>query len=1153
MSLTKKSNSLIIEIVSGFTLLQFLSATIQNRPSNRGMLKHLRTLFCLTILLCLNTQISFAQIVPAPYPFYAGEEQTDDRMIYVGEGDSGGRLAIDCHADFSVARDDNNVALNWSNLGTFKWSFGFFSFDGPINEYPSFNSNVNGSTAITFDGDDKLRMILEPGFGYTLPSEITDGVLSIELWVMNPSIETGEILIRFEDGLNVDLTASQFNMSGSTSWQHLVAVSNGTETSYYLNGSHVATQAGAINFSGNAVINLGAQSFSGSIAAVRIHTEQMSTSDISHNYSGGVGLGTYLFYPINAEWQNSCFDFHGDANIWTGDPTACELISWRESAHFRSMWWHDDPENFETDTEEEIGDEMEALQLPELETMYTYLNEKSGKHLPHVSNNVLYRGDGRKYKWIVGNTWGGGGSGWGPLELGFGSMYITTVNPHEYIHGTDNHQSTHVTSQWFETNANFQVSWLGEAQVNPVDACPDGAHIYPAYGGNYYHDYLIWDHLVETPEFTGLYVTRMWNRGDAAGRYPPKSMEEMDPSPETPFNEEWVKCAAKNITWDYARHPEYAENWAFQEDKAHKHFTLLEPVPYLSAGWYEPQKWRAPQQHGYNLCALEPNQGTVTADLTGHIDSERGSAWSAMFVAVDNGTPRYGDIFTNGTQGSFNVLAGDDELYLVVVATPSNIMEIGIFSDPFEGYITDYRGDNKARFPYQVLLGGTTPRPDQWRPTPGIDPSATVDETAYVSPNAYVGPNANILGNARVKDYAVVEADATIRDNAVVSGYAIVKNNAIVRDDARVTDFARIYANTIVENAAHVMEHARVSSDRQISDNAVIKGSANNMGNISGTAIIDGNYFKNGDHSLGYQFLWAWGDYLGDGEWYEEFNQLYLEYQFEQQNGYRVWDTYGVTWGRLINGPAYVSDNGGTALELDGNDDFLELHQSVGQFETVSFDVDVKWDGGANGQKLINFSNAATGDEAWLSPSNSQGKLAFSITIDGVTQEVIASDPLPSGSWKNVRLVMYGDTVIINVDDIEVASSSSITHDIEEISANECYIGRGATGDNFDGRIDEFSVWTKALGGVLSTSNIDDSNSLTLYPNPTNGIFTIKGDFNNYAIQILSLNGAIYQDLSNQNSPIEIDLSMLPTGLYFVKVVNGHNNNISFHKIIKMD
>ena len=46
-------------------------------------------------------------------------------------------------------------------------------------------------------------------------------------------------------------------------------------------------------------------------------------------------------------------------------------------------------------------------------------------------------------------------------------------------------------------------------------------------------------------------------------------------------------------------------------------------------------------------------------------------------------------------------------------------------------------------------------------------------------------------------------------------------------------------------------------------------------------------------------------------------------------------------------------------------------------------------------------------------------------------------------------------------------------------------------------------------------------------------------------------NDEVYQDLSNQNSPIEINLSMLPAGLYFVKVVNGQNNNISFEKIIK--
>ena len=202
--------------------------------------------------------------------------------------------------------------------------------------------------------------------------------------------------------------------------------------------------------------------------------------------------------------------------------------------------------------------------MPELEAVYTYLNERSGKHLPLVSKDEAKRGDGRKYKWIVGNGWGGSWSGWCPdLALGFGITYTGHCNPHEYIHGSDSHQMGNITGQWWEAHANFQVSWLGKPQVNPVTNCPKHAHVYPTTGGNYYHSYLIWDHLVETPEFGGLFATRLWNRGPKAGTkgstFPPKGMAEMDPSPETPFSQEWVKMAARNITWDYPRHPEYGK------------------------------------------------------------------------------------------------------------------------------------------------------------------------------------------------------------------------------------------------------------------------------------------------------------------------------------------------------------------------------------------------------------------------------------------------------------------------------------------------------------------------------------------------------------------------------------------------------------------
>ena len=75
---------------------------------------------CYAIVLVFAAPHVFAGVVPVPKPFHAGEEQTDERMIYVGAGSSGGRLAVDNHAKFMLARDDKNVVQNWCNAGTFK-------------------------------------------------------------------------------------------------------------------------------------------------------------------------------------------------------------------------------------------------------------------------------------------------------------------------------------------------------------------------------------------------------------------------------------------------------------------------------------------------------------------------------------------------------------------------------------------------------------------------------------------------------------------------------------------------------------------------------------------------------------------------------------------------------------------------------------------------------------------------------------------------------------------------------------------------------------------------------------------------------------------------------------------------------------------------
>ena len=1019
-----------------------------------------------------------AGIVPVSKVFHAGSEQTSDRLIFVGGSEDGGLLAIDTCAEFMVARDENNVALNWCNAGTFKWSFGFFGFDGDKSEYPKFEADVSGFPALTFDGGDKLRMILEPGYGYKLPESITDGVLSVEIWVLSPKVSRGEVLVSFEDKPGFELKAADFKLRRSSKWQYLVAVSDGKSVAFYKNGKIVGTKPKGLIFGGDAVINLGAKSFSGSMTAFRVHTEKMTGIDIAHNYKGGPGLGSYLFYPMKA---------NDPTNSFWGDPEQCDELTVHESAHCRSMYKKKENPNLKDDISKRIVEK----QLPAFEEVYTYLNERSGKHLPFVSSAIDKRGDGRKYKWLVGNGWGGAWSGSSPMGLGYGISYTGGINPHEYIHGSDGHQMNIITGQWWEAHANFQVSWLGNPQVNPATQNAIHAHVYPTTGGNYYHSYLIWDHLVESEEFGGLYVTRLWNMGKKAGKnrtvFPPAGMALMDPSPETPFAEEWVKMAARNITWDYPRHPEYAKNWKREPYKVRRFFTRLEEVSYLQDGWYEAPKWRTPQQHGYNICPLEVKAGTVTADLKGFIDPVHKPEWSAMFVAVSDGKARYGDVFTTAKKGSFKVLGSDDELYLVVVATPEEIMDIGIFShDP----LCDYRGAPKDRFPYQVKLTGTEPKGSLWVPEAGI--KGEVAESAYVSPTAFIGPGAKILDNGRVEGYAKVYG--TVKENGIVSGYAVIEKGATVSGNGRVGDYAVISNGSTVTGNARVLEHACIKRGKLISDYAVCKGNAYIDGPVHGNGMIDGNYIKNNDVDKGVWFQWSWGSGKHHGEVDEDFSGLFCEYKFEKQNGYRVWDTHGCTWARLINGVKYVDDNGGKAVEFNGDDQFIELHNSVATGIDTSITVDVKWDGGSD-ERIFEFSNGK-GDVCWLSPSDRDGKLSFGIRVGRKKQVAQASKALPKGEWVNVKFVTYDDIVILLVNDEEWARNEKFSNDVEDVRANACYLGRGESGKYFGGRMDNFTVWSRSLVDVVAPT-----------PNPA-AFYAVPASVSETEVTMVSVLGA---------------------------------------------
>jgi len=86
----------------------------------------------------------------------------------------------------------------------------------------------------------------------------------------------------------------------------------------------------------------------------------------------------------------------------------------------------------------------------------------------------------------------------------------------------------------------------------------------------------------------------------------------------------------------------------------------------------------------------------------------------------------------------------------------------------------------------------------------------------------------------------------------------------------------------------------------------------------------------------------------------------------------------------------------------------------------------------------------------------------------------------------------------------------------------------------------------------LSVNQLSYKAEMSFFPNPSNGIFTIRlmnGKWQTAEVVVLSLLGAALDNWQINPGKTEIDLSMLPTGIYFVKVNTG--TRILTGKVIK--
>jgi len=110
------------------------------------------------------------------------------------------------------------------------------------------------------------------------------------------------------------------------------------------------------------------------------------------------------------------------------------------------------------------------------------------------------------------------------------------------------------------------------------------------------------------------------------------------------------------------------------------------------------------------------------------------------------------------------------------------------------------------------------------------------------------------------------------------------------------------------------------------------------------------------------------------------------------------------------------------------------------------------------------------------------------------------------------------------------------------------------------------SVFCNSCVDILTTDSIPDNcssitvglsdlevneNHIVIYPNPVSDQFTINGDLTSYEIEILNSTGQIYQTINSSGNSHTIDISSLPSGIYFVRIQNLNNNLLEVQLIIK--
>jgi len=315
---------------------------------------------------------------------------------------------------------------------------------------------------------------------------------------------------------------------------------------------------------------------------------------------------------------------------------------------------------------------------------------------------------------------------------------------------------------------------------------------------HHYGNWMLVQYLVD--KHGGLKIfTDLWNRARAT-EHPLETYRRITGTTQDRLNTTIGEYAQHQVTYDYGNRDTFLP--LIENMYGAGFVTAYNGVPVeavdKATGHYAIPDATAPSDYGYNKIKLVPSSdgALIRLHFKGHVDSAARSGWSYGFVAVRNGTARYGKVSTAADgQISFQTQPGEKEVYLVVAGTPQAVHHYAFL----DGYTKNHR------YPYEFRIDGAVPSGHEsgytkpaatggghWHSNGGgwVSDSAEVASTAYVGPRAAVYGSATVSGRARIEGLAWVNSGGTVggsavvKDNAIVQGGVTISGNAVVGGDA---------------------------------------------------------------------------------------------------------------------------------------------------------------------------------------------------------------------------------------------------------------------------------------------------------------------------------------------------------------------------------